>query len=91
MPDQPSINSIPSSPPLDRFEENESEEITELIYEPPAPFPNKLRPKKHFAPVEKALEIFKQVKVSISLLDIIEHMSPYAKFLKNLCTKKRAT
>jgi len=40
--------------------------------------------------MKKIREIFKQVKVNVPLLDAIEHVSSYAKFLKDLCTKKRA-
>jgi len=40
--------------------------------------------------MEKIPEIFKQVKVNIPLLDAIKHIPSYAKFLKDLCTKKRA-
>ena len=41
--------------------------------------------------MEKMLEIFKQVKVNIPLLDIVRQVSIYAIFLKNLCTQKRQT
>ena len=40
--------------------------------------------------MEKITEIFKQVKVNIPLLDVIEQVPSYAKFLKDLCMKKRA-
>ena len=39
--------------------------------------------------MEKILEVFKQAKVNISLLDAIQQVSSYAKFLKNLCNHKR--
>ena len=37
------------------------------------------------------LEVFKQVQVNIPLLDMIQQVSTYAKFLKDLCTKKKMT
>jgi len=40
--------------------------------------------------MEKILEIFKQVKVNVPFLDAIEQVPSYVKFLKDLCTKKRA-
>ena len=40
--------------------------------------------------MEKILEIFKQAKVNIPLLEVVEQVPSYAKFLKDLCTKKRA-
>jgi len=39
--------------------------------------------------MEKTLEMFKQVKLSVPLLDTIQQVSGYAKFLKDMCTKKR--
>ena len=41
--------------------------------------------------MEKFMEILKQVKVNIPLLDIIEQVPTYAKFMKDLCTQKRHT
>ena len=46
--------------------------------------------KKNPAQVEKIWEMFKQVKVNIPLLDAIDQVPAYAKFLKDLCTKKRS-
>jgi hypothetical protein len=37
------------------------------------------------------MEIFKQVKINLPLLDAIKQVSAYAKFLKELCTQKRWT
>ena len=37
------------------------------------------------------LEIFKQVKVNIHVLDIIQQVPTHAKILKDLCTQKRHT
>ncbi|XP_042980275.1 uncharacterized protein LOC122310471 [Carya illinoinensis] len=54
----------------------------------PAPFPHRLlslhKEKQH----AKILEIFKQVRINIPLLDTIKQISAYAKFLKDLCTVK---
>jgi len=36
-------------------------------------------------------ETFSQVKINIILLDAIQQMPPYARFLKELCTTKRVT
>jgi hypothetical protein len=38
----------------------------------------------------KILEVFKKVKLNIPLLDTIKQIPKYAKFLKELCTTKRA-
>jgi hypothetical protein len=74
--------------------ESKNEELgkdMEFPLEIPAPFPNRLRPRKNNAHMEKILEIFKQVKVNVPLLDAIEQVPAYAKFLKDLCRKKRAS
>jgi len=59
---------------------------------PRAPFPQRLgSKKKHTAQMEKILDMFKQVKINIPLLDAIQQVPAYAKFLKDLCTMKRTT
>ena len=55
------------------------------------PFPNRLKSNRNSAQVDKMLEVFKQVKVNIPLLDMIQQVPAYAKFLKDLCTKKKTT
>jgi len=39
--------------------------------------------------MDKAPEIFNQVKINIPLLDAIQQVPSYVKFLKDMCTKKR--
>ena len=41
--------------------------------------------------MDKIIEIFIQVKINMPLLDAIQQVPSYAKFLKNMCTKKRKT
>ena len=41
--------------------------------------------------MEKILEMFNQVKINVTLLDAIQQVPLYAKFLKDMCTKKRKT
>jgi len=41
--------------------------------------------------MDKIIEIFNQVKINVSLLDAIQQVSSYVKFLKDMCTKKRKT
>ncbi|XP_058211678.1 uncharacterized protein LOC131323855 [Rhododendron vialii] len=62
-------------------------------YVPKAPFPSCLNAPSPFpkrgVSMEVTLEVFKQVKVNIPLLDAIKQVPTYAKFLKDLCTQKR--
>jgi len=56
---------------------------------PLPPFPRRLK-KKDQDHIEKMRETFSQVKINIPLLDAIQQMPPYARFLKELCTTKKA-
>ena len=55
----------------------------------PPPFPQALRSKKKASKQEGILEVLRQVKVNIPLLDMIKQVPTYAKFLKDLCTVKK--
>ena len=52
------------------------------------PFPQALRGKKKVINQTEILEVLRQVKVNIPLLDMIKQVPTYAKFLKDLCTVK---
>ena len=58
------------------------------MHQPTAPFSNRLRSNNN-AHMEKLLEVFNQVRLNIPLLDAIQQVPSYAKFLKGMCTKKR--
>ena len=74
-------------------EEMQSEHILleedTMKYRIPPPFPQALRGKKKATQQEGILEVLRQVKVNIPLLDLINQVPAYAKFLKDLCTIKR--
>ena len=55
----------------------------------PPPFPQVLRKKKNHVNQTEMLEVLRQVKVNIPLLDMIKQVPTYAKFLKDLCTVKK--
>ncbi|RVW64078.1 Retrovirus-related Pol polyprotein from transposon 17.6 [Vitis vinifera] len=55
----------------------------------PPPFPQALHGKKGIKNSSEILEVLRQVKVNIPLLDMIKQVPTYAKFLKDLCTVKR--
>ena len=52
------------------------------------PFPNRLKNNKQSPHLDKIIEIFNQVKINVPILDTIQQVSLYAKFLKDTCTKK---
>ena len=74
-------------------EEMQSEHILleedSMKYRIPPPFPQAIRGKKKATQQAGILEILRQVKVNIPLLDLINQVPAYAKFLKDLCTIKK--
>ena len=58
----------------------------------PVPFPQRLQKAKQDEQSQQFLELFKQVKINLPLLEAIKQVPAYAKFLKDLCTfNKRRT
>ena len=55
----------------------------------PPLFPQALKDKKKASNQTEILEVLRQVKVNIPLLDMIKQVPTYAKFLKDPCTLKR--
>ena len=70
-------------------EEEQSAKREEVKTSVPPPFPQALRKKKSSVNQTKMLEVLRQVKVNIPLLDMIKQVPTYEKFLKDLCTVKR--
>ena len=60
-----------------------------MKYRVPPPFPQALRGRKKATQQVDILEVLRQVKVNIPLLDLINQVPAYAKFLKDLCTIKK--
>jgi len=82
----PSSSSQPST-----FKSNNKDKTDEQPYKPIMPFPNRLVNNKTNAQMEKIREIFNQVLINVPLLDAIQQVPSYTKFLKDICTKKRKT
>ena len=72
--------------PLQKEQSVAKEEVKIRI---PPPFPQVLRKKKNHVNQTEMLEVLRQVKVNIPLLDMIKQVPTYAKFLKDLCTVKK--
>ena len=86
----------PMPKPLDEAKEGQNEEPERIVIKEdmmkksmPPPFPQALRGKKRVNNQTEILEVLRQVKVNIPLLDMIKQVPSYAKFLKDLCTVKR--
>jgi len=65
------------------------EDVEEIVYKLVAQFPQRLLAPKKGTTNQDVLEVFKQVKINIHLLDAIKQIPSYAKFLTDLCTVKR--
>ena len=72
-------------------DEPEEEVIKENTVKKSTPprFPQALKAKKKAINQAEILEVLRQVKVNIPLLDMIKQVATYAKFLKDMCTVKR--
>ena len=72
------------------LQEEQSVVKEEVKIQIPPPFPQALLKKKNHVNQTEMLEVLRQVKVNIPLLDMIKQVPTYAKFLKDLCTVKRS-
>ena len=88
---KPAVPELVKSAPVvaDPLQEEQSVGKEEVKIRIPPPFPQVLRRKKNYVNQTKMLEVLRQVKVNIPLLDMIKQVPTYAKFLKDLCTVKR--
>ncbi|XP_070667485.1 uncharacterized protein [Malus domestica] len=88
---------IDTTPLLEEVEKTKSNDKLDKLkefenykeYHVPIPFPKALQPLKKAIYNSDILELFKQVKINIPLLDAIKQVPAYAKFLKDLCAYKR--
>ena len=58
-------------------------------YVPPIPFPQRLRQTKLDKEFEKFLQVFRQLHINIPFAEALKQIPAYAKFLKEMLTKKR--
>ena len=88
---KPVVPEIVKSAPVvaDPLQEDQSVGKEEVKIRVPPPFPQVLRKKKNSVNQTEILEVLRQVKVNIPLLDMIKQVPTYAKFLNDLCTVKK--
>ena len=58
-------------------------------YTPAVPFPQRLQKAKKEEQFSKFLEIFKKIEINIPFIDAITQMPNYAKFFKDILSKKK--
>ena len=86
----------PVPKPVEETKEEKEVELEHIVIKEdsmkksmPPPFSQALKGKKEASNQTEILEVLRQVKVNIPLLDMIKQVPTYAKFLKDLCTVKR--
>ena len=68
---------------------SDKDTATDQVHKPTTLFPNRLRNNNKNMHIEKILEMFNHVKLNVPLLDAIQQVPAYVKFLMDMCTKKR--
>ncbi|CAN6687658.1 unnamed protein product [Malus baccata var. baccata] len=61
----------------------------ERVYEPPMPYPERLKPKAKDQQLTDFIKTLAKVQINLPLIDAIKNIPSYAKFLKDVCTKKK--
>ena len=73
--------------PGENCEQKQKEKVQ--AYTPAVPFPQRLQKAKNEEQFSKFLEIFKKIEINIPFADAITQMPNYAKFLKDILSKKK--
>ncbi|XP_019238790.1 PREDICTED: uncharacterized protein LOC109218850 [Nicotiana attenuata] len=66
-----------------------AEQSPHLVARPPPPFPQRLQKLRDNATYKKFLDILKQVQINILLVDILQEVPKYAKYIKDIMANKR--
>ena len=86
--------SAESTQPLDRPENTavptaETAEKSERVYVPPMPYPERLKPHAKDQQLTDFMKTLAKVQINLPLIEAIKNIPSYAKFLKDVCTKKK--
>ncbi|CAN6725313.1 unnamed protein product [Malus baccata var. baccata] len=63
--------------------------VMDRVYEPPMPYPERLKPKVKDQQLTDFMNTLSKVQINLPLIDAIKNIPSYAKFLKDVCTKKK--
>ncbi|XP_070679611.1 uncharacterized protein [Malus domestica] len=63
--------------------------VEDRVYEPPMPYPERLKPKVKDQQLTDFMKTLSKVQINLPLIDAIKNIPSYAKFLKDVCTKKK--
>ncbi|XP_070010150.1 uncharacterized protein [Nicotiana sylvestris] len=97
----PSVVEVEKVPEELKVQEENREEVKEKVKKtpktlppiprPPPPFPQRLARKVDDSKFERFYDILKQLSVNIPFVEVFQGMPGFAKYLKDLITKKRTT
>ncbi|KAL4296889.1 hypothetical protein GQ457_12G012000 [Hibiscus cannabinus] len=92
--DAPAQEDEDQSIPLPTMGENSAESLSAqtdkpVEIRPPPPFPQRLKKQKKDYQFKKFLDILKQVYINLPLVEALQQMPNYAKFLKDMVTRKK--
>ena len=79
--------SIQTKQPEGSNEQKQKEGVP--AYTPTVPFPQRLQKEKREEQFSRFLDIFKKIEINIPFAEVINQMPTYAKFLKEILSKKR--
>ncbi|CAN6568017.1 unnamed protein product [Malus baccata var. baccata] len=69
--------------------ENGADIVEDRVYEPPIPYPERLKPKVKDQQLMDFMKTLSKVQINLPLIDDIKNIPSYAKFFKDVCTKKK--
>ncbi|TQE11390.1 hypothetical protein C1H46_002953 [Malus baccata] len=69
--------------------ENGADIVEDRVYEPSMPYPERLKPKVKDQQLTDFMKTLSKVQINLPLIDAIKNIPSYAKFLKDVCTKKK--
>ncbi|CAN6720271.1 unnamed protein product [Malus baccata var. baccata] len=69
--------------------ENGADIVEDRVYEPPMPYPERLKPKVKDQQLTDFMKTLSKVQINLPLIDVIKNIPSYAKFLKDVFTKKK--
>ncbi|XP_062110242.1 uncharacterized protein LOC133822051 [Humulus lupulus] len=63
--------------------------VEKTLHKPPPPFPQRFKKQQQDDQFRKFLDVLKQLHINIPLVEALEQMPNYVKFLKDILTRKR--
>lgn len=85
-------DTLSNSQQVDKLKKNKGKEVEVVVttlLKPPLPFPHQLEKKANDTKFSKFMDMLKQLTINLPLVEALEQMPWYAKFIKDLITKKR--